>query len=270
MKLNKSNRIFLLGALLALFFNFNLSLIFASEISKSNIINLVNDSRVKNNLSILKESALLDAVAKDKVKDMIENNYFAHTSPSGKDPWYWFKKNGYQYASAGENLAINFENAEDQHREWMNSPTHRKNILNSKFSEIGVAVAKGKIDGEETIVVAQVFAAPFFPVSEKAEPEKIAEAPKVLPAETVALPKAEEVKKENVSAETPIVQKEERKIFLASGPIVFLVAFIFFVLFAVIGFLAEREKEKIFLAAWILAESVNQGISLKVKYQDSS
>ena len=90
---------------------------------------------------------------------MIDNNYFAHVSPQKKSPWYWIEKNEYDYTYAGENLAINFTNSEDQQKAWMDSPLHKKNILNPNYDEIGVAVKRGVVEGKETTVVVQMFGA---------------------------------------------------------------------------------------------------------------
>lgn len=105
----------------------------ASGISRSEVISLVNKSRAKEGLSMLKENSQLSEAAKAKADDMIKNDYFAHTSPSGKDPWYWLKKIGYKYKLAGENLAINYDSAKEQHEAWMKSPSHKKNIMNPLF-----------------------------------------------------------------------------------------------------------------------------------------
>ena len=129
----------------------------ASEITSDNVIKLVNEARIEGGMPVLETSSDLDEIAKEKASDMVENNYFAHTSPKGLTPWYWFGKNGYDYHYAGENLAINFQNAEDEQTAWMNSPTHRKNILNPDYREIGVAVISGKIDGKPAIIAVQEF-----------------------------------------------------------------------------------------------------------------
>lgn len=129
----------------------------ASEITSENIIKLVNQSRENNNLSPLVKNEKLKEIAQSKVNDMIEKNYFAHTSPSGIVPWYWYQKEGYDYKYAGENLAINFLTSEEEHQAWMNSVTHRKNILNPEFQEIGVAVAAGDINGQTSMIAVQEF-----------------------------------------------------------------------------------------------------------------
>lgn len=129
----------------------------ASEINSGNVIKLVNESRRAQGLSELVENEKLDKIAQDKANDMVRNNYFAHTSPVGINPWYWFEKESYDYRYAGENLAINFLSVETQHKAWMDSATHRKNILNPKYQEIGVAIAAGEINGQTSIIAVQEF-----------------------------------------------------------------------------------------------------------------
>ncbi|KKQ53641.1 MAG: hypothetical protein US70_C0001G0045 [Parcubacteria group bacterium GW2011_GWD2_38_11] len=141
----------------AMFSVFNIAITQASDITAENVINLVNNARVSANVAVLTKNDLLQKAAQDKAQDMISNNYFAHISPSGKSPWLWIENASYDYHYAGENLAINYTNAEDQQIAWMNSPLHRKNILNSDYQEIGVAVKQGVIDGHKTIVAVQMF-----------------------------------------------------------------------------------------------------------------
>lgn len=131
----------------------------ASEISQENVIDLTNYSRVKNGLNALAENSKLNEAAMAKAKDMLQNNYFAHTSPANVTPWHWFEKVKYAYRYAGENLAINFKTAEDEHEAWMESETHKKNILNPKYQEIGVAVQKGMIDNRLATITVQMFGA---------------------------------------------------------------------------------------------------------------
>ena len=131
--------------------------VFASEITSANIIKYVNEAREKEGLKELLISEKLNEVATRKVNDMAEHKYFAHTSPAGISPWHRFEKSGYDYKYAGENLAINFTTAETQQAAWMNSPTHRKNILNINYKEIGVAVAVGEVNGHMGIIAVQEF-----------------------------------------------------------------------------------------------------------------
>jgi hypothetical protein len=129
----------------------------ASEITPASVIKLVNVSRKSLELPELKENKKLDEAAKDKIRDMITYKYFSHNSPSGVTPWKWFEKNGYDYKYAGENLAMDFYNAEKQHKAWMDSTTHRKNILNPAYLEIGVAVSEGMINGHIATITVQMF-----------------------------------------------------------------------------------------------------------------
>lgn len=108
----------------------------------------------------LKTNPVLVAAAQAKANDMAAKGYFAHVSPEGLDPWHWFKEAGYSFDYAGENLAIDFSDSADVERAWMNSMAHRENILNSRFSEIGIATAEGLYQGHATIFVVQEFGAP--------------------------------------------------------------------------------------------------------------
>ncbi len=132
----------------------------ASGITPKNIIQLVNKERFSQGLDVVMENSLLSSAAREKLNDMIKKNYFAHTSPGGLSPWHWIEKGGYDYQYAGENLAINFTSAEDQHKAWMASATHRKNILNASYKEIGVAVAEGTVEGKTSIITVQFFGTP--------------------------------------------------------------------------------------------------------------
>lgn len=130
---------------------------FSSAISSNNIIALTNSSRKVYGLSELKENKKLTLAAQAKAEDMLQNQYFAHTSPDGKTPWSFVEGAGYAYLSAGENLAVNFTESEDVESAWMNSPSHKANILNSEFEEIGIGIALGEYKGKSTIFVVQMF-----------------------------------------------------------------------------------------------------------------
>lgn len=129
----------------------------ASDITAGTVIKLVNKARETANVAALTRNDKLQQAAQDKAQDMIDNDYFAHVSPEGKSPWFWIENAGYDYRFAGENLAINYTNAQDEQKAWMDSPLHRKNILNTDYQEIGVAVKQGIIDGHKTTVAVQMF-----------------------------------------------------------------------------------------------------------------
>ena len=127
-----------------------------NQINKE-ILVLINKERINNNLSELKENKVLDSSALAKADDMIINNYFNHYSPNGKKPWDWISRTVYPYLFVGENLAMNFTSAESVHNALMQSPSHKKNILNEKYSDVGLAVVSGKIDGKNTNILVQLF-----------------------------------------------------------------------------------------------------------------
>lgn len=133
---------------------------FFAEVVSSSLIELANQDRKSMGLLPLKENSVLNQAALAKAKDMIENDYFNHTSPSGITPWYWFKNNGYSYKAAGENLAIGFLDSAEVEKAWTESPSHRQNLLNSNFKEIGIAVLNGNFQGKKTTIVVQFFGSP--------------------------------------------------------------------------------------------------------------
>ena len=134
---------------------------FFAEVVSSTLIELANQDRKSMGLLPLKENSILNQAALAKAEDMIENDYFNHTSPSGITPWYWFKQKGYVYKAAGENLAIGFLDSAEVEKAWTESPSHRQNLLNSNFKEIGIAVVRGNFQGNETTVVVQLFGNPI-------------------------------------------------------------------------------------------------------------
>lgn len=136
------------------------SSLYSSAITAKNIIDLTNQTRENLNLSKLKKNDRLSRAAVAKASDMLKNQYFAHTSPSGITPWDWVKGAGYNYRYSGENLAVHFHEAEDVEAGWLASTSHRANIVNSNYTEIGVGVANGFFEGVPTTFVVQMFGAP--------------------------------------------------------------------------------------------------------------
>lgn len=143
----------------------------ASAITKQNIISLTNVARAQQGLEQLTENQTLAAAANAKAVDMLTNQYFAHTSPSGLSPWYWIKKFGYTYLYSGENLAVHFTSAEDIQNGWMLSATHRANILNPRFTETGIGIAMGDFEGAPTTFVVQLFGKPIAKNTAEPTPE---------------------------------------------------------------------------------------------------
>jgi hypothetical protein len=131
-----------------------------SDFSDNDIVSITNNARVSSGLKPLSANASLNIAAQEKLRHMADNNYFAHISPTGISPWFWIKKNDYGYTYAGENLAVGFNNASDIVNAWLDSPSHRANLLSSKYKEIGVAIGQTSIDGASGIIVVQMFGSP--------------------------------------------------------------------------------------------------------------
>jgi hypothetical protein len=137
---------------------------YSSEITITKVFDQTNVQRQKYHLGALKYNKTLSESAKKKAQDMFANNYWSHNSPKGKVPWDFFHEAGYDYSVAGENLAKDFYDTESLMRAWMNSPTHKENIISSKYQEIGVAVVDGVLNGVKTTLVVQHFGTPLNPV----------------------------------------------------------------------------------------------------------
>lgn len=154
--------------LIAIFINFafkNLNLNnvlgFATDISINKLYELTNKEREKNGLSPLQYNEKLACAAYKKAQDMFAQNYWAHFSPTGKTPWEFILNCNYNYEYAGENLAKNFLFSDGVVAAWMNSPTHKENILKKEYTDIGLAVVNGILNGEETTLVVQMFGKPL-------------------------------------------------------------------------------------------------------------
>ena len=191
---------------------------FFADLTKIGLFELANVSRQGLGFQPLKENQALDQAAYLKAKDMLEKGYFAHYSPEGITPWYWLERSGYSYLAAGENLAVGFLESEQVHKAWMNSPSHKKNILNPNYQEMGIAVLRGDFQGKETSLVVQFFGNPkteyFFvevpeaeipaaetPVTETPQQDQIIEQ-----TET-----AEEETEEEVAGEQELTEENEIK-----------------------------------------------------------
>ncbi len=128
-----------------------------ANISSDRLVDITNQYRADQGLPALRVNPVLINAATSKAADMFAENYWSHNSPSGKSPWWFFKNAGYYYTFAGENLAKDFADPDSIARAWMDSPTHRDNILNNEYEEIGIAVVSGVLQGQETTLVVQLF-----------------------------------------------------------------------------------------------------------------
>ena len=128
-----------------------------ASIDQKKLIELTNIERQKKGLGTVVENEALDKAAKLKAVNMFEENYWAHFAPSGKTPWDFILGSGYKFTFAGENLAKNFYTSDEVVQAWMNSPTHRDNLLNANYKDIGIAVAEGVLNGQKTTLIVQEF-----------------------------------------------------------------------------------------------------------------
>lgn len=132
-----------------------------NTLSASTVIVLTNKERAQNgNLPELKENKTLDATAAIKLQDMFAQQYFEHISPKGVGVKNLADNAGYRYILIGENLALGYDDNATLLAAWMASPGHRANILNSKYTEIGVAVGHGMFNGHDTWLAVQHFGLP--------------------------------------------------------------------------------------------------------------
>lgn len=159
---------------------------FATDISVNKLYQLTNQQREKDGLSDLSYNEKLANAAALKAQDMFNQNYWAHYGPQGETPWDFILKAGYQYEYAGENLAKNFLFSQGVVDAWMNSPTHRENILRKDYSEVGFAIVNGTLNGEQTTLVVQMFGKPLSSIAQKTP--IIPQAQPVQAAEKVELP----------------------------------------------------------------------------------
>lgn len=137
-----------------------------SNVDQKKLIELTNQERVKKGLPPVAENEALNKAALLKAQNMFSENYWAHFAPSGKTPWDFILGAGYKFTYAGENLAKNFYNSEDVVVAWMNSQTHRDNLLNSKYQDIGIVVLEGLLNGEKTTLIVQEFGSTQIAVSQ--------------------------------------------------------------------------------------------------------
>ena len=154
-----SRRALLVYAVVVLFFNFILvqfrPTLQSASITQDSLLQMHNYERAKNGLNTLRINQKLNESATEKAIAMLQTNCWSHYCPNGQSPWEFFDDAGYLYFHAGENLAEGFSTTESVINAWMNSPTHRANMLNDNFTEVGFGFANGSFQGNpnNTIIV---------------------------------------------------------------------------------------------------------------------
>lgn len=193
---------------------------FATDVTVEKIYQLTNQEREKNNLPPLALNDCLSQAAHKKAEDMFAKDYWAHFSPTGTTPWDFMINAGCKYEYAGENLAKNFLFSDGVVTAWMNSPSHKENIVNKNYTQVGYAIVNGILNGEQTTLVVQMFDKPINPTVANTEP--------LIKTKTV---EAKEMVNIN---EKPVVAKKISETNLSNLPININIIFMIFLLVALI------------------------------------
>lgn len=179
----------------------------ASAITPASVLDLTNKARSASTIGQVTYSSVLERAAQAKADDMLARQYFAHNTPDGKTPWTFFEAVGYKYLSAGENLAVHFNDVEPLQDAWMNSPGHRANILNSSFKEMGVGISRGMFEGHDSVFVVEEFGNPVSATAQAVPTvQAVAAAPQPAPAAAPTQPAQAQTKliKPNTAAAAPV------------------------------------------------------------------
>lgn len=181
---------------------------YATEMSRSALLESTNNRRVANGVGKLKLNDGLNAAALAKANDMKKRDYWSHNTPDGEEPWIFFEDAGYKYLKAGENLAYGFSTSDSTVTGWMNSPSHRDNMLDETFLEVGFGYVNSEnfIDkGPETIVVA-MYGRPQVLAQSQTSPRETpaSQQTEVAQAEPEPAKPVAETKKSTPKKETPV------------------------------------------------------------------
>lgn len=124
----------------------------------SDLLTGTNQARTQLNKRAFTINSDLMNAAQMRAEDMAKEHYFSHTAPDGTVAWDYFKKVGYPYEIAGENLAITNQSADSVIQGWLNSPTHRDNLLSENYTDIGIGMTNfGDYEGHKDTFVIVAF-----------------------------------------------------------------------------------------------------------------
>lgn len=182
----------------------NATLAYATNLSHSGLLQATNSHRSSNGQASLALNSQLNSAAQAKANDMVARNYWSHNTPDGQEPWVFVNNAGYKYLKAGENLAYGFSDSTSTVNGWMNSASHKANMLDSSFQEVGFGFANSENfngSGPETVVVA-MYGKPQTLASTNQAP-----APAPTPTPVAAQPTAE-ASSPPVETVAPTAQKE--------------------------------------------------------------
>jgi hypothetical protein len=159
-------------------------LAYATNVSRGGLLDSTNQRRAASGKSGLSLNSKLNQAAQAKANDMANRNYWSHNTPEGQEPWIFIDQAGYAYTKAGENLAYGFASSSDTITGWMNSATHKANMLDGNFQEVGFGYANNpdyQSSGPQTIVVA-MYGKPQVAAAVAASPPPPAAQPAPAPA----------------------------------------------------------------------------------------
>lgn len=131
-----------------------------AAVESGTLMSLINSERQQRNLFTLVTNSSLITAAAEKSQDMIGRDYFAHVDPDGNYVWYRIENAGYKpYKILGENLAIDFSTSEGMVKAWIDSPSHRANLLHTDFIDQGLTALYGDYQGRYTNLTTSLFGA---------------------------------------------------------------------------------------------------------------
>lgn len=138
------------------------------------VLQRTNQERVQRGLRALQWDHTAYKAAQGHAVDMLRRNFFAHLNPEGRDAAWRMRQAGVMDVTTGENLASfeNYQDAELPRRSvvgWMNSPPHRKNMLEPEYTHLGVAFVR---QGNKVMVV-QNFIGRLFEASIGSSPAQV-------------------------------------------------------------------------------------------------
>lgn len=179
-------------------------LAYATNVSIDSLLDETNDERSAAGQGTLTINQQLMAAAQAKANDMVSRNYWSHITPDGKQPWWFVTNAGYEYQATGENLAYGFDSSDATVSGWMNSPSHKANLLNGVYQDVGFGVANSNDYqgfGPQTVIVAL-----YGKVLSNTQAAVSPPAPAPAPAPTAIAPAAPAPVAAPAPAAAPIVQ----------------------------------------------------------------
>lgn len=146
--------------LLSAFFSSSNVLGEQAQITADGLLLSSNQARKQAGLTSLTLNPQLNQAAYAKAQDMFKNQYWAHTSPAGAQPWQWITSAHYNYSQAGENLAKGFTTNSSVMSAWLASSSHRANVLGKSYQDVGFAVVTGELKSHPTTLVVAMYGVP--------------------------------------------------------------------------------------------------------------